>query len=542
MPTLVVRRVVLGVALLGASLAWAPAVETQESASADAPAHLAYLDGTVTLERDGAVDVATVNEPIIPGDRLRTTAGRLELLFPDGSALALDENSSLDMLSPTLVRLIAGRATLIVAGASDPPAAVRYQIDTPVASVRIDGPGEFRVAVLDSRRAETELAVVRGFASLATERGESAVRAGQRTVAFENGAPSSPQSFNSARFDAFDRWVAGRRDARMAASSAQYLPRELQTYGGTLDRYGSWQYTASYGNVWYPTVAADWRPYYDGNWSPIRSYGWTWIGVDLWSWPTHHYGRWGHTGARWFWIPGRTWGPAWVSWAAAPGYVSWCPLGFDGRAVFSLSIGAGNSWAGWTVVPRRSFGFRDYNVNRHAVRAHLLPRTTPFIVQSVAPVAVPRDFARRSDNGDRIAAPGERAVPRLSSPDPRTPASRVVAPPGRRNDRGFSGERRQDAPSAAATDNFRQPLPDAGRTRAVERSTPPPSQAPRLDGPAPQNRSPQGPSRDPRLFSTGDPATSGVGRRVGSGEVSPLRRDGWAGRRRPAGVRAATVR
>ena len=271
MPTLSVPRVRLAPTLLLASLAWTAAVQAQEPTSAVAPAHVSYLDGTVTLERDGALEVASVNMPIIAGDRLTTAAGRLELLFPDGSALDLDENSSMDMLSPTLVRLVAGRAMMIVAGASDPAAAVRYQIDTPVAAVRIDGPGEFRVAVLDSRDAETELAVVRGFASLATERGEIAVRAGERTVAFENGTPSSPQTFNSARFDAFDRWVAGRRDARMAASSAQYLPRELQTYGGTLDRYGSWQYTAPYGYVWYPTVAAEWRPYYYGNWSPIRS-------------------------------------------------------------------------------------------------------------------------------------------------------------------------------------------------------------------------------------------------------------------------------
>ena len=116
-----------------------------------APAHVAYLDGTVALERDGALESATVNMPIVAGDRLRTTAGRIELLFPDGSALDLDEYSSVDMLSPTLVRLVAGRAMMIVAGASDPSAAVRYQIDTPVASVRIDGPGEFRVAVMDSR-------------------------------------------------------------------------------------------------------------------------------------------------------------------------------------------------------------------------------------------------------------------------------------------------------------------------------------------------------------------------------------------------------
>ena len=83
-------------ALLVASLAWAPAVQAQESTdvAAPAPAHVAYVDGTVTLERDGALDVATVNMPIVAGDRLRTTLGRIELLFPDGTALDLDESSS----------------------------------------------------------------------------------------------------------------------------------------------------------------------------------------------------------------------------------------------------------------------------------------------------------------------------------------------------------------------------------------------------------------------------------------------------------------
>jgi hypothetical protein len=557
MPTLVAPRVLPGVALFVALLAWTPAVRAQESANVTAPAHIAYVDGTVMLERDGAVDTATVNVPIVAGDRLRTTVGRIELLFPDGSALAVDEHSSLDVLSPTLLRLVAGRAMMLVAGASDPSAAVRYQIDTPVASVRTDGPGEFRVAVLGSRDGETELAVVRGVANLATERGEVAVRAGERTVAFENGAPLSPQTFNSARFDAFDRWVAGRRDARLAASSAQYLPRELQTYGGTLDRYGSWQYTEPYGHVWYPTVAASWRPYYYGSWSPIRSYGWTWIGVDLWSWPTHHYGRWGHANRGWFWSPGRTWGPAWVSWAAAPGYVSWCPLGFDGRPVFALSLGVGDPWAGWTVVPRRSFGSRNYYVNRYAVQPHRFPRTTPFIVQSVAPVAVPRyaggspasaelgrrvragdsgspvgadnqpgAFARRSGTVDRDAGRRERAVPRSSSPDDRSPASSAAIQSGARDARDWSTGRRQDPDSPAATRDFRQPLPDVRRERAVERASPTAPRPADVGGSSLQNGDPRGPSRDPRLFSTNPPSV-GVGRRPSSGEVSPPRDDGF---------------
>jgi hypothetical protein len=158
-------------------------------------------------------------------------------------------------------------------------------------------------------------------------------------------------------------------------------------YGGTLDRSGAWQYEAPYGYVWYPTVDQYWRPYYDGYWSSIRPYGWTWIGFDVWAWPTHHYGRWGLARDRWFWIPERHWNAAWVSWGAAPGYVSWCPLGFDNRPVAGLSLSLGNSRAGWVVVPRRHFGWS--NVRQWAIAPHGLPAMTPFVVQASPPVPPP---------------------------------------------------------------------------------------------------------------------------------------------------------
>src|SRR6185436_17864742 len=110
------------------------------------------------------------------------------------------------------------------------------------------------------------------------------------------------------------RLLAGTMDhvqARMAdapaAMSATYLPQDLQSYGSTFDRDGSWQYSAPEGYVWYPTVTPGWRPYYYGSWSAVPSYGWTWVGTEAWSWPTHHYGRWGYGRNAWYWIPGRTW-------------------------------------------------------------------------------------------------------------------------------------------------------------------------------------------------------------------------------------------
>ena len=46
-----------------------------------APAHLAYIEGEVSLEREGQTEAATSSLPLIPGDRLRTTQGRAEILF-----------------------------------------------------------------------------------------------------------------------------------------------------------------------------------------------------------------------------------------------------------------------------------------------------------------------------------------------------------------------------------------------------------------------------------------------------------------------------
>ena len=225
------------------------------------PAYLTVVTGEATLERAGESEPATANMPFVPGDRLRTGAGTVEIAFPDGTAIEVGESSEVEAISPTRVRLIAGT------------------------------------------------------------------------------------------MDHSHRAVA-------ASQSATYLPQDLQTYGSTFDQFGSWQYDQPYGYVWYPQVGPDWRPYSYGSWSPIRSYGWTWVGAEAWAWPTHHYGRWGFARNAWFWIPGRTWGAAWVSWSFADDYVSWCPLGWNGRPVFALSIGSRRGWDYWTV-PRRSFGNRD---------------------------------------------------------------------------------------------------------------------------------------------------------------------------------------
>src|SRR5262245_1937750 len=129
------------------------AAQVARAGSTPAPAHLAYVDGTATLERDGQVETAVSGMPFVPGDRLQTTRGRAEVLFPDGSSLAIDEFTTIELQDRALMRMPAGRVLLTVAGVNDPGSAVRYQIDTPPAAATADGPGEFRVAQVDGRRA-----------------------------------------------------------------------------------------------------------------------------------------------------------------------------------------------------------------------------------------------------------------------------------------------------------------------------------------------------------------------------------------------------
>jgi hypothetical protein len=380
------------------------------------------------------------NLPLLDGDRLRTEEGRLEVILPDGSLLHLDRYTTVDVLAADLLRVLQGRVYVVVRGARDPGLAARYQLDTPIASVQTGGPGEFRISAVDgSRGTEVELAVFRGQATLANDLGAQDVRAGERAMVREGLAPSAPQSFNSARWDDFDRWSAQRREEGLGTVSALYLPADLELYASTFDQYGTWRNDPNDGAVWYPSVGADWRPYSVGYWRSFPVWGSFWIGHDPFGWPTHHYGRWGFSvGSGWYWMPDRAWSPAWVHWAVSPDYVSWCPLGRSNDPVFG-HFGVGGSyygnrvdpWRGWTVMPRQHFGSR-VSVHRVAVDGRRLDGAAEgaFAVQRNGPAAgfaVPRGYnagaaAPLNDRG--IAQPGPAARP---SPDA---AARILGASG----------------------------------------------------------------------------------------------------------------
>lgn len=561
---------IVGVGLVALACAL-PALAQDAPVPADtqAPAHIAFVDGTVILERDGETDDSPMSMPLLAGDRVRTKSGRVEILFADGSTLHLDHHSVVDLQSDELVRLIEGRIRLSIPATSR---AVSYRVDAPYGWAHITEPGDYRIALMhNGGGGELELAVIRGRAELVNEGGQTALRAGERAFVRAGAAPSYAYVANSAALDAFDRWSEGRRDARLAAS-AEYLPDEVQPYAASFDQYGYWRDEPTYGRVWYPRVSVDWRPYYYGRWVSLRPYGWTWIAHDPWGWPTHHYGRWGISASgSWFWIPGRRWGAAWVSWAYAPGYVSWCPLGWNNRPIFQINVvnvRSYNPWRAWTIVPRGHFG-RGF-VHRNVVRvSHIDHRTlSAFTHRDRAPESlgravprasspiraagtaagrrgtaplytnVPADRGRIRTNGARIRVPDAAPAGRSSSGVQRAvPRERAVptAPAVRSNRPAESSTRAIPGARPGAVNRGGAPVRSEPRT-GVRRSEPPTGRgtmstpgarrrvdAPRSIAPSDAVRSPRPGAAVPRSQPPPDRGRTVVPGRQGDTSVAPRR-------------------
>jgi hypothetical protein len=441
------------------------------------PPHLSVLDGRAEVARGTDREAAIANTPLAIGDRLQTDAGRAEVLLGDGSAIHLDDRTTIDVNGDTVLRLIEGRIIVL----AERGAAGALQIDAAPASVIVQSSAEVHLALVGD--GTLQVAVVRGLVDVDAGTGRVSVRAGQQVFVREGEAPSYPAPFNSARADGFVRWSQALLDSRRGSSSAQYLPAEVRVYGSTFDTYGSWSYAAPYGYVWYPRVARTWRPYHHGRWRHGARFGWTFVGYDPWGWATHHYGRWGITSAgAWFWIPSSGWGAAWVQWAVAPGYVGWCPLGWNNRPVFGFwghggprRAGPyyGDPWNAWSVIPTHAFR-TGVPVHRERFDPRLVtgPRAPQFVVQPTPPnVAVPRGAIVPPSS--RVAGPsvtpggmtsrrgqpaapsgGAYAVPRGSA------ASAAPAVPG-------TGRGRDAAAPAVRT------APPAARTGAVPRTSPP---------------------------------------------------------------------
>jgi hypothetical protein len=331
-----------------------------------------FIEPGVTLQRatEVSAEEAQANLPFLPGDRVWTdAAGRAEFQFPDGTLVRLDRRSKLDYSGHeegqeerVVLRLWSG-STFVHARTR---ASARFEVETPAGTVQALDRGVLRV---DVEAGETRVSVYAGEAVLDDGRRQVRLAAGERTSARWGSPAEEPRRFDPAgEEDGFAQWDGMREsEDRWAARSSEYLPDELDAYAGEFERNGQWQYETTVGNVWVPRVEAGWQPYSNGRWA-WTPYGYTWVPYERWGWAPSHYGRWGLSASfGWYWVPGRTWGPGWVSWAVGGGYVGWCPLGWRDQPVrpwghhdgYTVSHGRYGRQDPWHVVRHSDFGGRD---------------------------------------------------------------------------------------------------------------------------------------------------------------------------------------
>lgn len=157
-----------------------------------------------------------------------------------------------------------------------------------------------------------------------------------------------------------------------------YDATAYEQFALALAPYGEWLDDPRYGRVWVPSptvVGADFAPYATaGEWS-LSQYGWTWASDYPWGWGPFHYGRWVTLATRrWAWVPGTTWGPAWVTWRVGDGFAGWAPLPPSGAP---LASPAGDASC-WRFVPASRLGASRSASLPPALVASVFPRTAWF--------------------------------------------------------------------------------------------------------------------------------------------------------------------
>ena len=351
-----VRRLLWAVALAAALMASmsvpaAAQVPTDDqsaaddSAAADPPmraGRLSYLDGAVSLQPAGidGWNAAPLNQPLTAGDALWSDTGSRAEMELGPAVVRIDARSSVALLDLSdraiQLRLDAGSIDITV---NDAGGAGAFEVDAPNAAVLLLRAGEYRFTV--DNAGNTSVAVRGGQVTVQSgDQHNMGLATGQRGFYGANGSYAVTQAGAP---DDFDRWCQQRQARWMDDQAvAQYVSSDVVGYEDLHD-YGQWQQAPDYGAVWFPTqVADDWAPYTTGHWAWVTPWGWSWVDDAPWGFAPYHYGRWGHVGRRWCWIPSprhrhAVYAPALVAWMGGPGgaavalgggaAVGWIPLG-----------------------------------------------------------------------------------------------------------------------------------------------------------------------------------------------------------------------
>lgn len=395
----------LGVGLALGALGGAGVPALAQAQSADPPGRVARLsefDGTVTYAPAGTSDwrYANRNRPLTTGDAIWVDRNGRAEMHVGGTAVRMGASTSVALSAVTdqNVQLNVTQGTVGLRLRTYDPNQP-YEIDTPNLAFVPQQAGEYRVDV--DPNGVTTVSVWRGAATVYGQGASVPLQQGQR-VAFV-GQNLTQQPTNPLVADAFDQWVR-QRDAREDASvSARYVPRDMTGFE-SLDDYGAWQETPTYGAVWVPSdVPSGWAPYRTGHWVWVDPWGWTWVDDAPWGFAPYHYGRWAYVDARWCWVPG----PVAVRPVYAPALVGWVS-GNSGGNQWGISFAAGGVGLAW-------FALGPHDPYRPAYRASSsyvtnINRSTVIQTTNVTNINVNNVYVNRNVRGAVSTMPAQSFV------------------------------------------------------------------------------------------------------------------------------------
>ncbi len=251
---------------------------------------------------------APLNLPIRQGYVLATDNGRAEVEFEHGAMAFLGPNSVVEFYDLSLsdgariTRLVLrqGTSTVYV----NPANGDYFSVTGGDFTVEAAGRTRFRLDNFDDG------------STVNIEQGRANVLRNNKSTPLDKGQSLSVRTDDSknmiigrsADSDDFDRWVSGRIDSVVTATSysSQYVNSPDYSAGfGDLYTYGSWYPMGGYGYGWRPFgMGMGWSPFSYGGWYQDPFFGNTFIGSAPWGWLPYHYGGWIFSPMYgWVWTP-----------------------------------------------------------------------------------------------------------------------------------------------------------------------------------------------------------------------------------------------
>src|SRR5713226_1827787 len=279
---------------------------------------LSLVQGDVRFTRDTHGDpladqkavweTAVLNLPVRQGYVLATDNGRAEIEFENGAMAFLNENTVVEFYDLSLTdgarttRLVLrqGTASFYV----NPASSDYFSVTGGDFTVEASGRAGFRMDNFDDG---SSVNVLKGHVNVLHKDNTTPLEKGQ-SLTMRTGDNSSLNVGRLPENDDFDRWVSGREDSVVTATTAamQYTSSPYYSSGfGDLYTYGSWYPFAGYGSCWRPYgVGLGWSPFDNSNWFFDPVFGWSFIGYQPWGWLPYHFGGWlFQPGFGWVWVP-----------------------------------------------------------------------------------------------------------------------------------------------------------------------------------------------------------------------------------------------